>query len=265
MDRYYPLPESLRLKAPEGFQARADRYLGTYKLIRHDYSTLAKLGALMGVIEVKQAEDGTLLIGSAIAGGSRHYAEVDNLLFQDVDGEERIAFRENDQGRITHMFLGSLPAIALEKLPWYETPNLHLGVLVGSALVFLSALIGWPFVALVTQNQLIAGKRPTAMSRLASWVGWLACAVFLAFLGGFAYFMMEPEKLAFGMPRELDLLLLLPQVCVALAAIVLLLALVAWIRGYWRFSGRVHYMLVAVASVGFVWFLYHWNLLKLGA
>jgi hypothetical protein len=54
-------------------------------------------------------------------------------------------------------------------------------------------------------------------------------------------------------------------VCVGLAGIALLGSIIAWARGYWRFSGRVHYSLVAFAGLGFAWFLYYWNLLQFGA
>jgi hypothetical protein len=40
--------------------------------------------------------------------------------------------------------------------------------------------------------------------------------------------------------------------------------LVAWWQGYWRFTGRLHYTLVALAGVAFIWFLYSWNWLTLG-
>ena len=34
-----------------------------------------------------------------------------------------------------------------------------------------------------------------------------------------------------------------------------------WIGRYWSMLGRAYYTLVALATVGFVWFLYYWNLL----
>jgi hypothetical protein len=40
--------------------------------------------------------------------------------------------------------------------------------------------------------------------------------------------------------------------------------LVAWRQGYWRFTGRLHYTLVALAGVAFIWFLYSWNWLTIG-
>jgi hypothetical protein len=41
----------------------------------------------------------------------------------------------------------------------------------------------------------------------------------------------------------------------------LLYGVLAWKRGYWGIAARVHYTLVTVAAVAFVWFLNFWNLL----
>ena len=35
----------------------------------------------------------------------------------------------------------------------------------------------------------------------------------------------------------------------------------AWKNSYWGISTRIHYTLVTVAAVAFVWFLNYWNLL----
>jgi hypothetical protein len=40
--------------------------------------------------------------------------------------------------------------------------------------------------------------------------------------------------------------------------------LIAWKNRYWRVTGRLHYTLVALAGIGFTWFLHYWNLLTFG-
>jgi hypothetical protein len=57
-------------------------------------------------------------------------------------------------------------------------------------------------------------------------------------------------------------LLLVPQICVILAALTVVAARVAWKKAYRRFTGRLHYTLVAVAGIAFCWFLFYWNLLQ---
>lgn len=38
-------------------------------------------------------------------------------------------------------------------------------------------------------------------------------------------------------------------------------AALAWQRSYWRWAARVHYTLVALAAIAFVWVLPNWNVL----
>ena len=73
----------------------------------------------------------------------------------------------------------------------------------------------------------------------------------------------DPNEIAFGLPPTMKWLLIVTQVCAGLAAVTVLGCLVAWWRRYWRFTGRLHYTLVALAGLGFTWFLYTWNLLPL--
>ncbi len=94
--------------------------------------------------------------------------------------------------------------------------------------------------------------------------GWLLSAACLTLVGGMTIALNDQEQLAYGLPRSLQYLLLVPQVCAVLAALVLVGCLVAWRNRYWRVSGRLHYTLVALAGVAFVWFLHYSNLLSFG-
>ena len=253
LDRFYPIVDEPRPKTPTGFKERAARFVGDYKPLRHDYTQVAKVGVLFGVANVAVADDDTLLIGGR--QGAVRFAEVEPLLFAAVDGQDRILFRENTAGEITHMFLGALPAIAFEKLPWYQTPKFHLNLLGVCVGLLVSAVLGWPFVTCVTRGRLIAGRPSTAMSRFTSWTGWLGAAAILAALGvlGYVFLIDDPEAIGFGLPAALKLYLKVSPVAFGVAAILLLFMLMAWIRGYWRISGRIHFSLVALAAAALVW------------
>ena len=43
----------------------------------------------------------------------------------------------------------------------------------------------------------------------------------------------------------------------------ILLALLAWVRGYWSVWGRVHFTLVVLAAAGFAWLVYQLGLMSL--
>jgi hypothetical protein len=63
----------------------------------------------------------------------------------------------------------------------------------------------------------------------------------------------------------MNVLLMCMLVVPVLVVAMLICSLVAWAKGYWRLSGRLHYTSVLAAGLVFVWFLNHWNLLTLGA
>jgi len=262
LDRYYPSSDPPRPKPPEGFKERAQRFVGAYKAIRHDYTHAAKLGQLLAVANVSLGDDDALVVGGPI---TLRLAEVAPLEFAEIGGQERVLFREDANGNITQMFVGTHPAVALQKLTRYETPSLHASLLGGSVLVLVSALLGWPFVFLATRGRLIAGRPATVMSRSASWIGWLGSATLLAVLGALTYLfaVQEPNEIAFGLPWLLGDVLRFSPACLGVAVIVSLCSMLAWAKGCWRLSGRIHYSLVALAAATFVWQLYYWNLMPL--
>lgn len=72
----------------------------------------------------------------------------------------------------------------------------------------------------------------------------------------------NPLEFSYRNPLLLRPEQVLPLLIVALAAGALAFTVVVWRRHYWGVAGRVHYTLVALAGLAFVWFLYYWNLLE---
>jgi hypothetical protein len=83
----------------------------------------------------------------------------------------------------------------------------------------------------------------------------------LVFLFGFAAFASDPLQLVYGLPDALVGLLWLPLIIGVLALVVLIFALLAWAHQTWGIWGRIHYTLIALFALAFVWFLSYWNLL----
>ena len=70
----------------------------------------------------------------------------------------------------------------------------------------------------------------------------------------------DPGLLAGDFSR-LRLLLVLPMVSTTLSAAVVASAVLAWQRRRWSLAARLHYTLLAFASLAFTWFVATWNLL----
>ncbi|HET6326017.1 MAG TPA: serine hydrolase, partial [Planctomycetaceae bacterium] len=262
LDRYFPATREPRVKATVDVAA-LKRFEGEYSGSRHAHTNYAKLSAFLQPFVVVANTDGTLSAG--FGPESRRYAQVEPLIFRELDGRRKLVFHEDEGGQITQAYFADVPAVALTREPLLDRPRYHQGLVGICAALFLSALLFWPVLAFARRGSKSTRFRRTFVSGLFSSLGWLLSAVALSFLVGLAWGLSEPERVVFGTPREIEYLLLIPQVCVGLAALVLLGSIVAWSRGYWRFSGRVHYSLVALAGVGFAYFLFYWNLLKFGA
>jgi hypothetical protein len=246
------------LEAPEDFKKRTKKFTGTYALSRTNTSTYEKIANLFMTYKVSATKDGTLLI-PASGSGARQFIEIKPLVFKEVNGQNLVAFREDEKGHITHLFIGRLPYFAAIKLSWYETPMVHFTILGIILLVFLSVL-RWPLSALSRRicRQKEEKSDVPKSPRLLAGIMVALCGVFLI---GLLIVFKDPFEIMFGVPFALKVLLVLPFLIGALALVVLFYIFAAWIKGYWTACARIHYMLIFFAAIGFLSFLYYWNLL----
>jgi hypothetical protein len=263
VDRYFPAPDTppkpnAKKKPASRQPASLDSLAGSYGGIRHSYTSITKLGGLLNVLSVS-VDDGQLVV-NGVGGDPKRFVEVEPLLFREVDDQDMLAFRQDSQGHITHLFLGNVPYMAYEKLAWHETPRFVLFLVGGCGLIFLSAALGWPWAAFIAWG---APRATTIGSQLATWLAWITSIAALAWMAAAAFVVQDPNELAYGVPPLVERMLWAAPVIAALVAIMLLCALVAWLRGYWRFSGRLHYTCVVLAGLAFVWILHDGNLLRL--
>jgi hypothetical protein len=87
------------------------------------------------------------------------FVEVEPLYFRQVDGPFALVFREDDRGRITHLFTDIMPQYAAVKLDWYETPGFNMALALGSVLIFLS-MIPVAVIRLIRNRRLGGDRRP---------------------------------------------------------------------------------------------------------
>jgi CubicO group peptidase (beta-lactamase class C family) len=262
-DHYYPAPSVKRIQPPADFAERAGRFEGTYRITGGtpgtSYTTLEKVGVLFGMstVEISDSGDGTLLL--ATPWRDWRFVEEEPHYFRQADGPFHILFSENDQGHITRMFTDYTPMFAFEKLKWYETPGFNMALLLGCVLLFLSMI---PLVSIrFIRNRRSGGDRNPAPrgARVAYRIIVGICVLNLLFVISTVLW-GDPVPL-FGVSIIYKIVLGVGVLAAVLTAGALLYSVVAWKRSYWGIATRVHYTLVTVAAVAFVWFLTYWNLL----
>jgi hypothetical protein len=255
-DHYYPSSAADPIQPPADFAERAARFEGSYRIARGSSTTLEKITRLSATVQISDAGDGALLFTTP--WGEWRYVEVEPLYFRQVDAPFAMVFREDKQGRITHMFNDFTPQFAFEKLNWYETPGFNLALLLVCVLVFVSMIL--MEVIRSIRSRLGLDLKPALRgARVAQSIILGICALNLLFVVGTVLW-GNPVPL-FGVSMIYKLVLGLGVLGAALTVGALVYTVLAWKKGYWGLLFRVHYTVVTVAAVAFVWFLNYWNLL----
>jgi len=263
LDHYYPVAELPDPQSAAGFAERIAPYLGDYTGAQSSFTTSEKIYGVFSPINASLDSDGTLVISQP--GLVQRFAEVKPALLQEIgDPDNQWVYSTGPGGRLFLMEPGPYP---LFRTPWYGTSNLHLPLFLGGTLLFLGALIAWPIGFLWRRKQSPASQPTPLPARLARWAAALFGLLWLLDLLGIMSIFMDilPET---GGPRIiyetvplLNILLSLSYVLIGLALVILVFAVLSWVRYYWSLSGRIFYTLMVLMALLLTWSLVYWNLL----
>lgn len=250
-DQYYPelVPD---ITPPTGFNERAEKYVGTYLFWRRNFSTLEKaMGLADGGFSVTSSGENTLIIDGF--DGPMQFVETDQHLFRQVDGPLRVAFGEDASGAINDMHIDGLPYMALSRAPGFEAPLFKVVLPFASLLLFLTVWIGW-FYRRKDYKTMQTGERTAIKLSMATSATNLVFAILM--VGILAIYQIEVYE---SIPPILTVSLILPIVAIFVAIGMVYFAVKAWREGFWRLGRRIHYTLVAAASLFMMAFYHYWN------
>jgi CubicO group peptidase (beta-lactamase class C family) len=251
-NRYYPVPET---KQPEFFASTesVQKYAGSYQFTRRNISDIDKFFNFFAQLNVSVV-DNKLSLGSG--SEQQLYREIGLNLFQHEGGTEQIGFRTDDSGKVTHMLLGLVPEMPLERTPLLDQNKFWLIVLGVLGLIFITALLGLIFSRRKIKAMTLSEKWAIRLS--AGTAGW----ALLSFVTIFMVIMsMDTMQKLSGISLSLTLSLTMPVILVGLTLALLVSAVLVWKNKYWTAFKRVHYTLVALSAVMMTLFFYYWNLL----
>jgi hypothetical protein len=252
LDHYYPAPAP-PVPASAGTNAQAAQVAGDYRFNRMSYTTFQKAFALLGAISIRAHADGSLRMASPL--GDMRLLPVGPLLYRKERGAELVAFRTDGAGRATHGFVGSVPVVAMERVPWHQSARLH-WLILGAAVITFAAIVRAPLDRRIRRAVRGAPAHPTLPGR--SLILWIALA-HLGFIVTFVVLMADP--IAMMSRRGLGVVLALP---VAGAVLTVLAAAAAdrhWTKRQGTRAARMRYDAVILVALLFLWSLSQWNLL----
>lgn len=263
LDRYFPY-KTPGATAPATAADDARAVSGSYLVSRRPVTTVLSFLSAISVPKVSVNKDGTISMGQRdLAGQPKHFREIATLVFREVNGQDLVAFKKDPSGR---MVMGiDYPFMVYQKADWYDSGPFNNVVLFGSLGILALTVVLWPVGALVRRHY----DRPLKLDPGESsrrLIVRIVCLLDVAF--ALAWLALVSNLSGAGkLSDALDPTIRLIQVAGWIGVIGALVALYdAWLAlgasTRWWFS-RLHAVAIAVACVGFSWFIYHWNMLHL--
>jgi hypothetical protein len=259
LDRYFPyqVPDAT---TPSTSAQDMQEVSGSYINSRRAATNVLSFISAASISKITVNSDSTISWGDRdLAGQPKHYREIAPMVFREVNGQDRVAFKKDASG---HWIMGmDYPFMVLLQAPWDETASFTNVVILGSLGVLLLTAILWPVAALVRWHYGRPFKPAHHALRFIVRLVCVADAVFAITWIGMLTALSDPGKLN----DSLDPMIRIIQIVGWLGVIGAFVALYAgWLAvrdaSQWWFS-RLHTVAVALACVGFAWFIVHWHML----
>ena len=244
------LPTSPPAAVPVVAGASIEDPSGFYQPTRSSETTISKLLTLVSGSRLSVAADGLLRFGG------RDWEAIGPMEYQEVSGEERLAFVLGQGGQV--QFLAT-DGPAYEKLAWYETVQFNLVVILGFLVPALAAIVGWPAASLVRRLRKRPALRPSLL-RARRLLG-AASAVGVCFLVLLGLMLVgDTGDFLYGPPMRIQALLVMPLTFIGLMAVAIPATMKSWRDGRVGLGARAHHTLAIAGMLAVTWFLVQWNL-----
>jgi len=266
MDRYFPVPPPNE-PVPSTAAQDARSVAGLYEISRRFETNVLAVTTVLGEAKVvADPKDNTIYIDEFLKdpnGKPKRFREVAPLLFCAVNGTEKLDFVKDANGN--WLLYLDYPFMLFQQVDRVLDHKIFNYVVIGfcSAVIALTLLL-WPVAAILRKHY----AKPLTLSdparRLRTLVH-VVCFVVVAFLIGLAFLLNSLEKPG-GLGDAGDFKIHVLQILGLLTGIGALIAIYnaakSWSDGQQWFWYKLWNALLAVACVGFFWFIYHWHLLN---
>jgi CubicO group peptidase (beta-lactamase class C family) len=183
VNRYFPGADQRKADV-DSDTAKSDGRAVTslYDGTRRGETTLLKILALAGQFSVKSDKEGILQIEGMKnqSGELQRWREISPLVYREIDGLERIAFRRVADGAVGEML--PFPAIYEgQRVPWYAS-KIFIGLVIGGSLLLaLLTVLLWPVAVIIRKRY----QRPlfsTKSDRVLYFLSRIVCLAEVVFI-----------------------------------------------------------------------------------
>ena len=266
LDRYFPYTAAA---APVLSTAAQDakQVQGLYKVSRRFETNILGITTLLGETKiVADPKDNTIFVPEAFKlpnGQPKHFQEIAPMLFQEVHGQDKIAFVKDSNGQ-TLAYI-DYPFMLFQKIESPFQKNVFNYIIIGfSVAVIVLTILLWPVAAILRRHYAKPLSLDPRAKRLRMVIR-LVCFLDIAFMAGLLIALQGLEKPG-GLGQSGDFWIHLLQIAGVLtgfgALIAVLNAFISWSDKQQWLWYRIWNICLAVGCVGFFWFITYWHMLN---
>jgi hypothetical protein len=258
---YEPFAGTTLASAAEDAKAASGSYIVSRRFETSFLSVITPLGQL----KIAPDSDNTIVASELkdLNGKPKHFREIGPLLFRDVNGQSKLAFKRDDSGRLIAVI--DYPFMVFQHAYWYQAGTFNQVVGGGALCVFVLTLLLWPIAYFTRRHYGHALKVSPTLGKLRIWTR-VVCAMDVIFVSMFVVIVLLSEKYISLLSSKMDIWLHLLQLVgwLGILGTIIMLwnAVESWRnqeRGLWSKLGDT---LLAFSAVGFMFFVLNWNLLN---
>lgn len=262
LDRYFPY-QPPAAQPPATAAQDAASVAGHYISSRRSETNLLKVANMLGQVVVTPQSEGKIKVEPLkdFNGELKTWQPIAPLLYRAVGGQDLLAFRRDDHGRL--QLVPSFPAVVYQRATLANNSLVNQTIIVCALAIMALTLLLWPVGAFVRAHyhHRLEIQPATHQGRL--WI-LLVCALNIIFIIALALTLSSDSPGVLS--EKTDLRIHITQVVGVLGALGTILVIVAAIRSWrdrnlWWFSKVWNFVLI-LACLGFLWFALYWNVLN---
>jgi CubicO group peptidase (beta-lactamase class C family) len=264
LDRYYPYAGTG--ETIPSAKEEAQKASGSYILSRRAETSFLRIASLLSQAAVAPNVDDTISVGllTAANGSPIKWLAIGPGKFRDVDGEDLLIFKPDDSGNM-QMIISKYPFMVGQKVSAYENSSILLPVVGVSLGIMLLTLILTPIAWLVRRHysQKLELAPKDKWLRRGVWIVFALDLMFIASLVGLTIYGLSHIEVFSDSGTKWFYLIQAIGILGAIGTLVVFYnAINSWMSKR-RIWGKLQATILALACLGFLWFAFAGNLLRM--
>ncbi|MDI1243596.1 MAG: serine hydrolase [bacterium] len=265
ISRYYP--HTGTEKVVPNAKEEAQKAAGLYILSRRSEKSFLRIASILSEAAVGVNADDTISVSllTGANGAPIKWKAVGPGKFRDVDGEDLLIFKPDDAGNM-QMIISKYPFMVGQRVGVFENSTILLPVLGLSLGIMLLTLLIAPIAWLVRRHygHKLELERTSKWLRLGVWIVFAIDLVFVVSLVGLTmYGLSNIEVFSDSGTKWFQLIQSVGIIGAIGTVVVLYNAVYAWMNKPRTIWGKLQATMFALACVGFLWFAFVGNLLRI--